>query len=1128
MKAAKRHRRLWIGMLIFGLVIQLLPMQQPEVKAADAVDWQSVGGGVVEAGLTSDLVSIAIDSSGIPYVAFRASTNRIMVKKYDETTRQWEPVGNGDISAGAGGYMKLAIDNRGNPYVVYVDSVNNSKVTVKKYDETTDQWEPVGSNGVVSAGMAAYSSIAIDSNGTPYVAYEDTNNGNAATVKTYDETTDQWEPVGSNGVVSTGWSPYTSIAIDSNDTPYVVYRDGYNATVKKYNGTTRQWEIVGNAGFSAGNIENTSIAIDSSGTPYVAYVDLKNNNKATVMKYNGVSKSWINVGMQGFSVGEVDYVSIAIYGNGTPYVLYKDEGKATVKKYNETTSQWDTVGSAGFLASSAYNSSIAIDNRGTPYFVYTNDQKAIVMSYPVTLSNTASAAIAAPTPVVGVDDTVTLAVKNSLGDTDTTFSGAHEVTISGYAQAPDGSYGSFNGTALTEGPNTISVTFADGVATPKLQLNKATSQTIGFSVADVATPATNTVSLAPAAGIAASMEIATDAAAPAANGGAFAQQPVVKLLDAYGNVSTGDNGTVVTASKQDAGEWTLTGTTTATASAGVVTFMGLGVTNVDEVTGAQLAFDATGLATITGAAVTLLPPVPAAPSVDSITAGDSHVRLTWSEVRGAVSYAVYRRTASDSYEDAIATVSGSVYDAVGLTNGTPYYFVVKAMNPSGVSAASNEVSATPQVLAPGATVLEPAVPGDTQVSLIWHPVAYSTGYKIFVSTTPGAYGPEAATVSGSVYSYEATGLTNGITYHFVVTSTNPGGDSAASNQVSATPRAVPAAPTDVTATAGNGQATVSFTAPANGGSAITNYEVTASPGNRSVTGASSPITVTGLSNGVAYTFTVKAINGAGSSAASAASNEVTPSAPYSGGGTWTPTPSATPDPEPAPTEPVPTEPEVNPYNVGIINVDELVKRFEDAVAEAKRANLNADLAEIQGHWAEKTIHLFVKLHFIKGYEDGKFRVDGTITRAEFAELLNRVFDFQSGSGTTSAALSDIGNHWANSAIKMLADAGIITGYKDGTFKPDHTITREEMVMMLSRIINLTDVRKDATKGNFIDLKGSYAAEEIKAGAQAGVINGKGNGKFDPGGKATRAEALQIILNVLEMNPQLKALLDSLK
>lgn len=88
---------------------------------------------------------------------------------------------------------------------------------------------------------------------------------------------------------------------------------------------------------------------------------------------------------------------------------------------------------------------------------------------------------------------------------------------------------------------------------------------------------------------------------------------------------------------------------------------------------------------------------------------------------------------------------------------------------------------------------------------------------------------------------------------------------------------VPGAPTIGTATAGNAQATVAFTPPGDiGGGPITGYRVTSSPGGITATGASSPITVTGLTNGTAYTFTVAAQNAGGYGPESAASNSVTP------------------------------------------------------------------------------------------------------------------------------------------------------------------------------------------------------------------------------------------------------------
>ena len=115
-----------------------------------------------------------------------------------------------------------------------------------------------------------------------------------------------------------------------------------------------------------------------------------------------------------------------------------------------------------------------------------------------------------------------------------------------------------------------------------------------------------------------------------------------------------------------------------------------------------------------------------------------------------------------------------------------------------------------------------------------------------------------------------TALTNGTSYSFTVRATNAVGSGAPSNALSATPRTVPGAPTLNTATPGNAQVTIAWFAPAsNGGSTITGYTVTASPGGAtcSTVGALT-CTITGLTNGTAYSFTVRATNAAGTGAAS--------------------------------------------------------------------------------------------------------------------------------------------------------------------------------------------------------------------------------------------------------------------
>lgn len=274
--------------------------------------------------------------------------------------------------------------------------------------------------------------------------------------------------------------------------------------------------------------------------------------------------------------------------------------------------------------------------------------------------------------------------------------------------------------------------------------------------------------------------------------------------------------------------------------------------------------------------------LPGAPVIKSVVPGNKHVLMSWDSVTAATGYKVFSSTTSGSYGTLMETVSGSVYshDATGLTNGITYYFAVKATCGEVESDYSSQVSATPQVPAPGAPVLQSAVAGDKHVNISWSAVDGATGYKIFSGTTSGDYGDSIATVTDSVYGYDATELINGTTYYFVVIAENPGGDSGYSNEISATPMSVPGAPTDVTAEAGDRQAVISFTAPEdNGGSPITGYIVTANPGGITLSGADTPITVTGLTNGTAYTFTVRAVNAAGTGKESEASSMVIPYRP---------------------------------------------------------------------------------------------------------------------------------------------------------------------------------------------------------------------------------------------------------
>ena len=149
-----------------------------------------------------------------------------------------------------------------------------------------------------------------------------------------------------------------------------------------------------------------------------------------------------------------------------------------------------------------------------------------------------------------------------------------------------------------------------------------------------------------------------------------------------------------------------------------------------------------------------------------------------------------------------------------------------------------------------------------------------TSTSFTATSTPGSF-----TASGAGSPLTVTGLQSATSYTFAVTGTNASATGPAGTSASITATTVPQAPTIGTATAGDLSASVSFTAGATGGKAVSTYTATSSPGSITGTASSSPITVSGLTAGTAYTFTVTATNANGTSTASSASNSVTPTVP---------------------------------------------------------------------------------------------------------------------------------------------------------------------------------------------------------------------------------------------------------
>ncbi|OBR93301.1 N-acetylmuramoyl-L-alanine amidase LytC precursor [Clostridium ragsdalei P11] len=306
------------------------------VKKFNGVSWEPVGSPDFSTGQVDNL-NICIDSKDVVYVAYRDDCY-IRVKKF--SSGAWQDAASDKIYTDSVDYACLAIDKNDVPYVLY-DVYNEQgdsgyPACVKKYNGTS--WNLVGKEGEISPSQIDNVCMAINPvSNQPYVAAMDSNSKKSI-AKMFDGTS--WKSLGTMGFTNCP-NFCNSLAFDSRGTPYLAYEDGnssaWNSYVKKWSGST--WESVGSDALSNHQGDPVNILFDSNDNLYLSYrnSDFNVTNafmRALAKKYDGTS--WKIVGTAGFSGGQISYISSAIDKNGNLYEAYVDRSsnKITVKKFN--------------------------------------------------------------------------------------------------------------------------------------------------------------------------------------------------------------------------------------------------------------------------------------------------------------------------------------------------------------------------------------------------------------------------------------------------------------------------------------------------------------------------------------------------------------------------------------------------------------------------------------------------------------------------------------------------------------------------------------------------------------------------------------------------------------------------
>ncbi len=166
-------------------------------------------------------------------------------------------------------------------------------------------------------------------------------------------------------------------------------------------------------------------------------------------------------------------------------------------------------------------------------------------------------------------------------------------------------------------------------------------------------------------------------------------------------------------------------------------------------------------------------------------------------------------------------------------------------------------------------------------------------------------------------------------------------------------------------------------------------------------------------------------------------------------------------------------------------------------------------------WAKKNIEQMVEFGVLSGYQDGSFKPNKTVTRAEFVTMVVKTLEkLNQVNHNSGIVFGDTANSWAKDYISTAVSHGFVKGYSDSAFGPDDKITREQMAAIIVRAFNLPPA---ALQTGFADEAkiSSWAKDVVAAAVESKVMTGTTGNRFAPEDKATRAEAATVLLRLLQ-------------
>lgn len=172
--------------------------------------------------------------------------------------------------------------------------------------------------------------------------------------------------------------------------------------------------------------------------------------------------------------------------------------------------------------------------------------------------------------------------------------------------------------------------------------------------------------------------------------------------------------------------------------------------------------------------------------------------------------------------------------------------------------------------------------------------------------------------------------------------------------------------------------------------------------------------------------------------------------------------------------------------------------------------------DIEGHWAQERIQKWLDRDMALGYPEGIFQPDKEVSRAEFVTFLNRAFHL---SGTQEPVnFDDVHEEdWYHDHVAGALAEGVLSGYPDNTFRPESFISREEVSVVIHRMLGLDEKELGEVFADREDIS-YWAREAVASIVEAELMMGYPDGTFNPKAPITRAEAISALDRAMKLDP----------